>query len=254
MSHLEVSGLGVRYGGVRALHDVTLNVQRGRSVALLGANGAGKTTLLRAIGGLLAYHGGCVVSGDIRFEGRSTGGADASSLVAGGIAQSLEGRRVFADLTVAENLRVGGFTARGPRPQASVRDELLDLFPILRERLDQRAALLSGGQQQMLAIARAIMAQPRLLLLDEPSLGLAPIVVAEIAAALRQINAAGTSILLADQNTTLALRATDHAHLLESGRIRASASTRELVLDDTLRASYLGTSRGHEQVAHEVMA
>jgi branched-chain amino acid transport system ATP-binding protein len=253
MSHLEVSGLAVRYGAVRALHDVTLNVQRGRSVALLGANGAGKSTLLRAIGGLLAYHGGCVVNGDICFEGRSTGGADASSLVAGGIAQSLEGRRVFADLTVAENLRVGAFTARGPRPQAAVRDELLDLFPILRERLDQRAGLLSGGQQQMLAIARAIMAQPRLLLLDEPSLGLAPIVVAEIAAALCQINAAGTSILLADQNTTLALRATDHAYLLESGRIRASAPTRELVLDDTLRASYLGTSRGHEQVAHEVM-
>jgi ABC-type branched-subunit amino acid transport system ATPase component len=135
-----------------------------------------------------------------------------------------------------------------------VRDELLDLFGILRERLGQRAGLLSGGQQQMLAIARAIMAQPRLLLLDEPSLGLAPIVVAEIADALRAINAGGTSILIADQNTTLALRATDNAYLLESGRVRGSAPTRELVLDDTLRASYLGTSRGHEQVAQEVTA
>jgi branched-chain amino acid transport system ATP-binding protein len=254
VSHLEVSGLGVRYGAGGALHDVTLDVERGRSVALLGANGAGKTTVLRAIGGLLAYHGGCVVSGQIRFEGRSSGRADASSLVARGIGQSLEGRRVFAELTVAENLRVGAFAATGPRPRGAVRDELLELFPILRERLDQRAGLLSGGQQQMLAIARAIMAQPRLLLLDEPSLGLAPIVVAEIAAALRAINAAGTSILLADQNTTLALRATDHAYLLESGRIRGSAPTQELVLDDTLRASYLGTSRGHAQVAHEVMA
>jgi branched-chain amino acid transport system ATP-binding protein len=254
VSHLEVSGLSVRYGAVRALHDVTLNVERGRSVALLGANGAGKTTVLRAIGGLLAYHGGCVASGQIRFEGRSSGRADASTLVARGIAQSLEGRRVFAELTVAENLRVGAFAAPGPRPRGVVRDELLELFPILRERLDQRAGLLSGGQQQMLAIARAIMAQPRLLLLDEPSLGLAPIVVAEIADALRQINAGGTSILLADQNTTLALRASDHAYLLESGRVRTSAPTRELVLDDTLRASYLGTSRGHEQVAHEVTA
>jgi len=254
VNHLEVSGLGVRYGAVRALHDVTLNVERGGSVALLGANGAGKTTVLRTIGGLLAYHGGCVVSGDIRFEGRSTSRADASSLVAGGIGQALEGRRVFAELTVAENLRVGAFAARGQRRQAAVRDELVELFPILRERLDQRAGLLSGGQQQMLAIARAIMAQPRLLLLDEPSLGLAPIVVAEIADALRRINANGTSILIADQNTTLALRATDRAYLLESGRVRSHGATEELVLDDTLWASYLGTSRGHEQVAEEVTA
>ena len=254
MSHLEVSGLSVRYGAVRALHDVTLDVEPGASVALLGANGAGKTTVLRAVGGLLAYHGGCVVGGEIRFEGRPTGRADASALVAGGIAQALEGRRVFAELTVAENLRVGAFAARGPRRAAAVRDELLELFPILRARLGQRAGLLSGGQQQMLAIARAIMAQPRLLLLDEPSLGLAPIVVAEIADALRRINAGGTAILIADQNTTLALRATDRAYLLESGRVRSHAPTRQLVLDDALRASYLGTAAGHDQVAQEVTA
>jgi branched-chain amino acid transport system ATP-binding protein len=253
VSHLEVSGLSVRYGAVRALHDVTLDVQQGACVALLGANGAGKTTLLRAVGGLLAYHGGCVAGGTIRFEGRRTDRADASALVAGGIGQALEGRRIFAELTVAENLRVGAF-ARGGRNRQAVREELLELFPILRERLDQRAGLLSGGQQQMLAIARAIMAQPRLLLLDEPSLGLAPIVVAEIADALRRINAAGTSILLADQNTALAVRATDYAYLLESGRVRTHAATEELVLDDALRASYLGTSGGHEQVAQEVTA
>jgi branched-chain amino acid transport system ATP-binding protein len=252
--HLEVSGLSVRYGVVRALDAVSLDVERGGSVALLGANGAGKTTMLRTIGGLLAYHGGSVVAGDIRFEGRSTARADASSLVAGGIAQALEGRRVFAELTVAENLRVGAFAARGPRRQAAVRDEMFELFPILRERAGQRAGLLSGGQQQMLAIARAIMAQPRLLLLDEPSLGLAPIVVAEIADALRRINAGGTSILLADQNTTLALRATDRAYLLESGRLRTHGPTGQLVLDDALRASYLGTGSGHDEVAHEVMA
>jgi branched-chain amino acid transport system ATP-binding protein len=252
VSHLEVSGLSVRYGAVRALHDVTLDVKPGESIALLGANGAGKTTVLRAIGGLLAYHGGSVVGGEIRFEGRLTGRADASTLVAGGIAQALEGRRVFADLTVAENLRVGAFAAR--RRAADVREELLHLFPILRERLAQRAGLLSGGQQQMLAIARAIMAQPRLLLLDEPSLGLAPIVVAEIADALRRINSGGTTILIADQNTTLALRATDRAYLLESGRVRCEAPTEQLVLDDTLRASYLGTGAGHEQVSQEVTA
>jgi branched-chain amino acid transport system ATP-binding protein len=252
VSHLEVSGLSVRYGAVRALHDVTLDVKPGESIALLGANGAGKTTVLRAIGGLLAYHGGSVVGGEIRFEGRLTGRADASTLVAGGIAQALEGRRVFADLTVAENLRVGAFVAR--RRAADVREELLDLFPILRERLGQRAGLLSGGQQQMLAIARAIMAQPRLLLLDEPSLGLAPIVVAEIADALRRINSGGTAILIADQNTTMALRATDRAYLLESGRVRCEAPTEQLVLDDKLRASYLGTAAGHEQVSEEVTA
>jgi ABC-type branched-subunit amino acid transport system ATPase component len=252
--HLEVSGLTVRYGAVRALHDVSLDVQQGACVALLGANGAGKTTLLRAVGGLLGYHGGCVASGTIRFEGRETGRADASALVAAGIGQALEGRRIFGELTVAENLRVGSFAARGRRGPSAVRGELLELFPILRERLSQRAGLLSGGQQQMLAIARAIMAQPRLLLLDEPSLGLAPIVVGEIADALRRINAAGTSILVADQNTALAVRATDYAYLLESGRVRAHAPTDELVLDDALRASYLGTSGGHEQVAEEVTA
>jgi branched-chain amino acid transport system ATP-binding protein len=249
---LEVSELSVKYGAVLALQEVSLKIPRGGSVALLGANGAGKTTVLRAIGGLLAYHGGRIVSGDIRFEGRSTGRSDAASLVGAGIAQALEGRRVFADLTVAENLRLGAFAAGDRRRGASAHEEMLELFPILGERRDQRAGLLSGGEQQMLAIARAIMARPRLLLLDEPSLGLAPIVVAEIAEAMRRINAGGTSILLSDQNTTLALRATGHAYLLESGRLRAHGPTEQLVLDDTLRASYLGTSAGHADLAEEV--
>ncbi len=251
MNLLEVKQLSVRYGAVLAFHDVSLQIPPGGSVALLGANGAGKTTLLRAIGGLLAYHGGRIVAGDILFEGRSIVGADASSLVTCGIAQSLEGRRVFADLTVGENLRLGAF-AGGGRGEVSVREQMLDLFPILRERFGQRAGLLSGGEQQMLAIARAVMAQPRLLLLDEPSLGLAPIVVESIADALARINAAGTSILVSDQNTTLALRASGHAYLLESGRLRADAPTQRLVLDDTLRASYLGTSSGHDQLEQEL--
>jgi ABC-type branched-subunit amino acid transport system ATPase component len=253
MKLLEVNGLSVRYGAVLALHEVSLQIPPGGSVALLGANGAGKTTLLRAIGGLLAYHGGRIVAGDILFEGRSIVGADASTLVSAGIAQALEGRRVFADLTVGENLRLGGFAADKRHGDASVRDQMLDLFPILRDRRDQRAGLLSGGEQQMLAIARAVMAKPRLLLLDEPSLGLAPIVVETIAEALGQINASGTSILLSDQNTTLAVHASGHAYLLESGRVRADAPTERLVLDDTLRASYLGTSSGHDQLAQELV-
>jgi branched-chain amino acid transport system ATP-binding protein len=254
MKQLEVNGLCVRYGAVLALADVTLEIPRGGSVALLGANGAGKTTMLRAVGGLLAYNGGRVVAGDIAFEGRSTTGLDAARIVAAGIGQALEGRRVFADLTVAENLRLGAFAAGRRRSEADVREEMLALFPVLAEKLSQRAGLLSGGQQQMLAIARAIMAQPRLLLLDEPSLGLAPIVVTEIGDALRRINAGGTSILLADQNTTLALHATGHAYLLENGRVCADGPTQELLLDDTVRASYLGTTSGHDQVVQEATA
>jgi branched-chain amino acid transport system ATP-binding protein len=247
MGLLEVQEITVRYGGaVLALDDVSLDVGAGEAVALLGANGAGKTTLLRAVGGLLAYHGGAL-RGDIRFDGRSTRRADPSRLVAAGIAQTLEGRRVFADLTVGENLRLGGFAAR----ERQLRGEIFELFPILRERIDQRAGLLSGGQQQMLAIGRALMARPRLLLLDEPSLGLAPIVVGEIGAALRAIADAGTAILLADQSTTLALHVTSRAHLLESGRLRAGGPTAELLLEDEVRASYLGTARGHELVAEE---
>jgi branched-chain amino acid transport system ATP-binding protein len=254
MKQLEVNELCVRYGAVLALDGVSLEIPTGGSVALLGANGAGKTTMLRAVGGLLAYHHGRIVHGSITFEGQSTAGFDAARLVASGIGQALEGRRVFADLTVAENLRLGAFAAGRRRDEAAVRDEMFDLFPALRDHLSQRAGLLSGGQQQMLAIARAIMAQPRLLLLDEPSLGLAPIVVAEIATALRRISERGTSILLADQNTTLALHATGHAYLLENGCVCADGPTQELLLDDTVRATYLGTSSGHDDVVQEASA
>jgi branched-chain amino acid transport system ATP-binding protein len=246
MALLEVQEVTVRYGGaVLALEDVSLDVDAGEAVALLGANGAGKTTLLRAVGGLLAYHGGAVVSGDIRFDGRSTRRADAARLVARGLAQTLEGRRVFAGLTVGQNLRLGAFTAR----ERGIRADVLELFPILGERLDQPAGLLSGGQQQMLAIARALMARPRLLLLDEPSLGLAPIVVGEIGEALNRIAAEGTAIVLADQSTTLALHITRQAHLLENGRVLASGPTAELLRDDAVRASYLGTTLVAETVA-----
>jgi branched-chain amino acid transport system ATP-binding protein len=253
MSLLEVREVTVRYGGaVLALEDVSLELGAGEAVALLGANGAGKTSLLRAAGGLLAYHGGAVAGGDIRFDGRSIKRVDAARLVARGVGQTLEGRRVFAELTVGQNLRLGAFAARRISRVSAVRDEVFELFPILRERLDQRAGLLSGGQQQMLAIGRALMGQPRLLLLDEPSLGLAPIVVAEIGEALRRIVATGTAVLLADQSTTLALRVTGHAVLLESGRVVAGGPTSELLLDDAVRASYLGTASGHALVAEEV--
>jgi ABC-type branched-subunit amino acid transport system ATPase component len=238
---LEVEKLRVTYGGsVLALDGVSFSVPEGGAVALLGANGAGKSSALRAVTGLLRFHGGQATAGSIRFGGRSIMRADAAALVAAGIAQVLEGRRVFADLTVAENLRVGAFPGRARRREREIRAELAELFPILAERADQPAGLLSGGEQQVLAIARALMSQPRLLLLDEPSLGLAPRVVAEIGQALRAINERGCALLLIEQSTALALRATEHAYLLETGRIRAHAPTAELLADERVRASYLG--------------
>jgi branched-chain amino acid transport system ATP-binding protein len=252
VSVLEVKGVRVTYGGaVLALDDATLTVPDRGSVALLGANGAGKTTLLRAVGGLLRHHRGEVRAGEIRFEGQPIAGADASALVARGIAQCLEGRRVFPELTVEENLRVGAFVSRARAGEQARRQEMLELFPRLGERLHQHAGLLSGGEQQMLAIARALMAGPQLLLLDEPSLGLAPLLVEEIAGALRRINEAGTAMLIVDQSTTLAMHVTDHAYLLENGRTRVEGPTRELLRDDAVRASYLGTTAGHDRVLAE---
>jgi branched-chain amino acid transport system ATP-binding protein len=250
---LEVENVAVRYGGaVLALEQVSLDVPAGGAVALLGANGAGKTTLLRAIGGLLGYHGGAIVRGDIRLDGRSTRRMDTARLVARGLAQTLEGRRVLSELTVAQNLRLGAFTLADGSREARLRDTVLGLFPILGRRLGQRAGLLSGGEQQMLAIGRALMAGPRLLVLDEPSLGLAPIVAAEIAEALLRIRNHGTTILLADQSTALALRATEDAYLLENGRVRAAGPTSQILLDDELRACYLGTGGGRDLVLEQV--
>jgi ABC-type branched-subunit amino acid transport system ATPase component len=237
---LEVERLTVRYGGVLAVDDATLVLDAGEAVGVVGPNGAGKTTTLRAIGGLLRFHGGRVVSGDVRFEGRTITGLDAAALVGRGIAHVLEGRRIFADLTVAENLVVGGFAHRSRAGLDARRREMLELFPILAERPDQAGGLLSGGEQQMLAIARALMAHPRLLLLDEPSLGIAPIVVSQIAEALRRLTAEGMAVMVVAQDTALAMRATTRAYLMETGRVRAEGPTRELLLDDQVRASYLG--------------
>jgi branched-chain amino acid transport system ATP-binding protein len=240
---LEVEGLRVTYGGaVLALDGIDFSVPHGGAVALVGANGAGKTTALRAVTGLLRFHGGQVTAGSIRFDGRSIARADTSSLVAAGIGQVLEGRRVFGDLTVAENLRVGAFHNRDRRRERELREQLGVLFPVLAERADQPAGQLSGGQQQLLAIGRALMASPRLLLLDEPSLGLAPRVVAQIGEALRTVNELGCALLLVEQSTALALRVTEQAYLLETGRVLAHAPTAELLSDDRVRASYLGTS------------
>jgi ABC-type branched-subunit amino acid transport system ATPase component len=248
MSLLEVEGLTVDYGGsVLALEDVSLRVDEGSALALLGANGAGKTTLLRAVGGLLSFHSGAVRSGHVRFEGRSIIGMRPYQLVAAGIGMALEGRRIFTELTVRENLRVGAFSL-GRQPHTETLGMVLDLFPPLVQRLDQKGGVLSGGEQQMLAIARGLMARPRLLLLDEPSLGLAPLVVAHLGAAMRQIVDRGTAILLVDQSTTLALEVARDACLLETGRVRDSGTATELLNSDRVRASYLGMTAGHDLV------
>jgi ABC-type branched-subunit amino acid transport system ATPase component len=252
VSLLRVEGLTVRYGGVvLGVDGVSFEVPAAGTVALLGANGAGKTTILRAVSGLLKFHGGVIERGAIYLDGHNVVGADCSQLVAKGVAQVLEGRRVFAELTVADNLRAGGFAVQSG--SAAVREQILELFPILAQRFAQPAGLLSGGEQQMLAIGRALMARPRLLLLDEPSLGLAPLVVQRIADTLKLIHEEfEVAILLVDQSTALALAVTENAHLLENGRLIHSAPTPDLLADERCRAAYLGTRAGGELVAAEI--
>jgi branched-chain amino acid transport system ATP-binding protein len=237
---LELRALSVVYGGVHALESISLSVPRGGAVSLLGPNGAGKTTVLRAVSGLLGFHGGRVTSGEVRFDGENVTGTFAYKLVRNGIAQVLEGRHVFADLTVEENLRAGAFSRRDRSRIAGRVDEMVDLFPVLGERRRQAAGLLSGGEQQMLAIARALMGEPRLLMLDEPSLGLAPLVVLSIGRALRAVRKAGVAILLVEQSSALATAVTDYGYLLETGQIRADGPTSELVSDSSVREVYLG--------------
>ncbi|MFZ0171051.1 MAG: ATP-binding cassette domain-containing protein, partial [Acidimicrobiales bacterium] len=191
---LEVEDLTVGYGGVLALQGVSLVVKDKAAVCLLGPNGAGKTSLLRAVSGLLAYRGGRILRGQVRYAGRPVTGRDAARLVRGGIAQVLEGRHVFGELTVDENLRAGAFSSHNRARTAELREQAIELFPLLGERLRQHAGYLSGGEQQMLAIGRALMSDPRLLLLDEPSLGLAPLVIRSIGQALRRINETGVGI------------------------------------------------------------
>jgi branched-chain amino acid transport system ATP-binding protein len=230
---LELVGVEARYGAVQALRGVTLGVADGEIVALLGANGAGKTTTLRAISGLVRR------SGAITFDGRSLARSSPETAARLGIAHIPEGRGTFAELTVRENLRLGAHVRRG-----SARDDLarvLSYFPWLDERRSQQAGSLSGGEQQMLAVARALMQRPRLLLLDEPSLGLAPIVVAEIFRILRDLNAReGTAILLVEQNARSSLALATRAYVLEVGEVAFSGTSSALESDDSLRRSYLG--------------
>lgn len=240
---LRVEDVDVTYGrAVSALRSVSLTVPHGAVVALLGANGAGKTTLLRAVSGTLRLHRGAITAGRIRYGRAVLDGKDPVAAVRAGVVQVPEGRRVFAGLSVDENLRSGGLgLGRRGRAQArQARDRVLALFPRLAERTHQAAGLLSGGEQQMLAIGRALMAAPRLLLLDEPSLGLAPQTAHRIAGVIREINAQGTAVLLVEQNAGMALSLAGHAHVLEVGETRLSGPAAELARTDAVRRLYLG--------------
>lgn len=232
---LEIRDLEVRYGAIVALHGISLRVSRGEVVTLIGSNGAGKTTTLRTISGLLRAS-----RGSILFEGRPINQMPAHEIVRVGIAQSPEGRGVFPNMSVDENLRLGAYARRDHAEIAKDRERALSLFPRLKERLGQFAGTLSGGEQQMLAIARALLARPRLLLLDEPSLGLAPQLVQTIFKIIREINAAGTTILLVEQNAHMALRVAHRAYVLEVGRIVMEGAAAELGASDEVRKAYLG--------------
>ncbi len=231
---LAIENLQVRYGPIEALKGISMHVDAGEVVALVGANGAGKTTLMRTISGLLKP-----AAGDISFDGKSLQHTSADRIVRAGIAQSPEGRRVFGTLTVAENLRLGAYTRPEREAQAGL-DQVYALFPRLLERQKQYAGTMSGGEQQMLAIGRALMARPRLLLLDEPSLGLAPIIIKDIFKALAQIRKDGTTILLVEQNVRMALKLANRGYVLEVGRIALEGSAKELLHSPAVQAAYLG--------------
>jgi branched-chain amino acid transport system ATP-binding protein len=237
---LEVSNLELVYHSVvLVLRGISLSVPAGKVVALLGPNGAGKTSALRAIAGLMDIHNATATKGSITLDGRSILGLPPEKIVRSGVVQVLEGRRIFQDLTVEENLLAGAFVRRDGGRAADMA-EFYERFPILGSRKKQIAGYLSGGEQQMLAIARALLARPKLLLLDEPSLGLAPRIVAEIGRLIREVNQRGVGILLVEQNAAVAFDLAEHAYVMENGRIVVEGPTEELREDKDIQEFYLG--------------
>ena len=237
---LEVRGLKVNYGNVEALHGIDLEVRQGEIVTILGANGAGKTTTLQTISGLLRPS-----AGEVRFEGEAASQVKAHQLVKKGISQAPEGRRIFGTLTVRENLDLGAFTRTDQDEIAASKKWIYTLFPVLAQRQDQLAGTLSGGEQQMLAIGRALMAKPRLLLLDEPSLGLAPLLVRAIFQVIREINStAGVTVLLVEQNARAALKLAHRGYVMEVGKIVHEGPAAELAADPKVLNAYLGGKKG----------
>ncbi len=247
---LVLSDIAVTYHNlVPAVQGVSMEVPDKTVVALLGANGAGKTTIIRAISGLLGLHKASIARGTIVFDGKRIDSLNATQIVRLGIAQVLEGRRLFADLTIEENLQTGALSSRDSAATRRAYDRVMELFPALRERRKSHAGYLSGGEQQMLAIGRALMANPRLLLLDEPSLGLAPFMVQQIRHIIADINASGTAVLLVEQNAHMALSVAHHGYVLETGKVVLDQSAEQLLQDEVVRKFYLGLHEGSERSA-----
>ena len=231
---LSVRDLHVSYGAIKAVRGISFDINEGEIVTLIGANGAGKSTTLNTVAGLIKP-----VSGEVEFDGQSLVGLKAHKIVERGLALCPEGRRVFTQMTVAENLDMGGYT-RSDAENRETLERVYEHFPRLKERRGQVAGTLSGGEQQMLAMGRALMSKPRLLMLDEPSMGLAPILVEEIFAIIKQLNDAGTTVLLVEQNANMALSIADRAYVLEIGTIKKTGTGAELLVDDDVRKAYLG--------------
>jgi len=234
MTLLSVRGLHVAYGQIEALHGIELDVEKGEIVTLIGANGAGKTTTLRSISGLLKPR-----SGSVTFNDKNITGVKPHVITAMGVSHVPEGRGIFANLTVADNLELGAYL-RKDKVQQSEYDRIFSFFPVLKERMKQNAGTLSGGEQQMLAISRALMAKPQVLLLDEPSLGLAPQMVQTIFRVIREINAEGVTILLVEQNAHMALVTAHRGYVMETGRIVLHDETKALLASDRVQKAYLG--------------
>lgn len=232
---LTINDINVFYGAIHAIKGVSLEVNEGEIVTLIGANGAGKSTILRTISGLLKPK-----TGSIQFEGQEIAGMPAHEIVKTGISQVPEGRRIFAEMSVLENLELGAFTRKDKDGIKADMELVFDRFPRLKERIGQMASTLSGGEQQMLAMGRALMSRPRLLLLDEPSMGLAPLLIKEIFAIIQDINKTGTTVLLVEQNANMALSIAHRAYVLETGRITLSGDAKELAASDEVRKAYLG--------------
>ena len=232
---LSVDDIHVYYGNIAAVKGISLKVYQGEIVTLIGGNGAGKSTTMRTISGLLSPK-----KGSITFEGNTISGLKGFEVAARGIAQSPEGRHIFPRMTVAENLDLGAYMRKDKGQIAADLDRIFDLFPRLKERINQKAGTLSGGEQQMLAMGRALMAEPRLLLLDEPSMGLAPVLVEAVFETIQRVNAQGTTVLLVEQNALVALNIGDHAYVLETGHITLDGPAKELAHNDEVRKAYLG--------------
>ncbi len=235
---LEIKNLHVSYGGIKALRGINIEVPDGKIVTLIGANGAGKSTLLRSISGLVKAE-----SGSILLDGKELSGLAINKICAEGIALSPEGRHVFTDLTVLENLKVGAYLRNDKKEIEKDLERVFELFPRLKERSWQFAGTLSGGEQQMLAVGRALMSRPKILMLDEPSLGLAPLIVQQIFDIIREINKSGVTVLLIEQNANMALKTADIAYVIETGAIVLSGSGKEVLSNPSVREAYLGKKK-----------